>query len=184
MALIDRVKERIESDLLDDELQRLIDEANQEVLDRWGPHSQAGSPITVVVRGESRYVDLPRPLDTAQSVTVLERWDRWLEQTTTLAANDYRVLHDGHTLERLRTGTNPPKFGWARWGHRVDVTYVPRNDGNQREEVIVKLVQLAVEFQGVDRRRVGDTDQQSADYVEEREKLLESLAPRRGLLVR
>lgn len=182
MPLIDRVKERIETDLSDAELQRLIDEANQEVIDRHGAHANSAAPITVALEGDREALSLARPIDSAQTVTITEyvaNPPTGVETATVLAASDWRSWHGGRTLQRLASGTNSR----TRWGTRVSITYTPKNDGNQRDEVIIKLVQLTIEFEGVSERTVGDTRQRHADFQTERERLLRSLEPRKGLLI-
>lgn len=165
----------------------MIDEANGEIVARWGPHANPISPITVTVDGRRRYLDLPRPIDTTQTVTIIEtrRWyDGWYgfggADAVTLAVSDYIVSNGGRTLERLNSGTNP----WWRWGTTVQITYVPVADGNQRQEVIIKLVQLAVAFDGNSSTRVGDVTESKFSYQAQRDKLLNSLKPRKGLLFR
>lgn len=188
MALIDRVQARIETDLTADELQRLVDEALAAIEERWGPVSDPAAPLIVTLEGSRHKLDIVRPIDAAQAIAVVEFvGTAYGETQTTLAASDYRVTNGGRTLERLHTGTNPR----SRWGHRVNVTYVPVNDGNQRQEVVVKLVQLAVEYEGVASRRVGDTQTSHTAgaqaggliYTQERERLIASLSPRKGLLI-
>ena len=189
MALLDRVQARVETDLDPEELQRLIDEALSEIEDRFGPIADPANPITVTRDGDRRRLDLARPIDADHDIEVAEHVSSWGtgETTTELAADDFRLRNGGRTLERLATGTNAR----TRWGTRVDVTYVPVNDGNQRQEVTIKLVQLAVEYEGVAIRRVGDTATTHTSgaaagnliYGQEREKLLQSLAPRGGMLI-
>lgn len=182
MPLIDRVKERVEHALTDPELQRFIDEANQEIIDRWGANADPALPITVTLDGDRQVLSLPRPVDSAHPVAITEYVSGHpvgAETATTLAADDWRPWHGGRTLQRLAGGTNAR----SRWGDRIAITYTPRNDGNQRQEVIIKLVQLAVEYQGVSERTVGDHRQKNADYQTERERLIGSLAPRGGLLL-
>lgn len=188
--LLDRVKARVDTDLADPELQLLIDEALQEIEDRYGPPSDPNAPITVQLEGRRNTLSLARPIDTAEPVVVTEYitylWDfLGSEETTVLDADDYRVWHSGRTLERLRTGTNPR---WL-WGSRVEVEYTPKNDGNQRQEVTIKLVELAVTHQGGLRSiKVGDYSKTWAGdeqgYQRERASLLNSLAPRSGLMFR
>jgi hypothetical protein len=192
VTLLDRVKERTDSDLGDPELQRLVDEALKTVLDRFGPNADTSSPITVMLEGRRRMLDLARPIDLVQPVTIVEsvKWgelaldDDWSfagEDTTTLTSTDWRAWHEGRSLERLPTG---PNSRWL-WGSRVVITYVPQNDGNARQEVIIKLVQLDLNYGGgLNSQSIGDTSLNFLDYDGERERLLRSLAPRKGLFVR
>lgn len=181
MALIDRVKERVETDLTDAELASIIAEAQAEIRQRWGPDADSASPITVTTPGGDHALNLYRPLDAEEAIVVAETVSGGVsgETTTTLAADDYRVWYGGRALERLAGGTNSR----SRWGDRVAVTYTPVDDTPQREEVVIKLVQLAVEYEGLDRRSVGDTTADHLDYPAEREKLIASLSPRKGLLI-
>jgi hypothetical protein len=184
---LERVQERVESDFTPEELQRLIDEANQEIIDRYGEHTDPPTPITVQIEGCRRKVGLIRPLDVAATpAPVVKEYtgsEGLGEVETTLADDDYRVWNDGRTLERISSGTNPGLTANGYWGHRVQITYMPQNDGNQRQEVIIKLCQLAVEYKGVWGRAVGDVDNEYYTYTQERERLLRSLSPRKGLMI-
>ena len=176
MALLDRVKERVETDLTDIELQAMIDEVVAEIDDRFGPNVE----ITVHV-GEHReldgdrvYLTVDRRIDQAQPLTIVEI-DRSAE--TTLAADDYRVRDRGLTLERLTDGTNSRSF----WQRLVRITYTPVSDAKQREEVAIGIVQLEVQYRGLASERAGDWQASYPDAAADREKALMSLAPRRGL---
>jgi hypothetical protein len=204
MALLETVKDRIESDLSDPDLNGLISEAQSAIAERFGPPRDPEAPITVLRDGLRRKIDLIRPLDAAETFTVTELWapipdvfspddDEDLTfgvspQPLVLATNDVRIWHGGRTLERLLTGTNPRR----EWAPIVQVTYVPLDDQLRRDEVAVKLVVLAASYEGISERQVGDvrtihTANRSGSptgYAEERERLLASLEPRRGLLIR
>jgi hypothetical protein len=175
VALIDRVKERIEHDLSDVELQALIDEATAEIDERYGDAADPATPIAVLLDGGGRSVFPNRPIDVDEAVEVVETV---VTTETTLAADDYRVWHGGRRLERLNTGTNPRPC----WGHPVEITYVPVADSDQRDEIVIKLVQLSIEYEGVSSERVGDTSTNYRDYTTERERLLASLAPNKFLI--
>jgi hypothetical protein len=186
MALLDRVKERVEQDLSDGELEALIGEAQAAIEARYG--LPAGAPITVTLEGHRKRLDLARPAEQAEAIAVTEYLSD--NTPTVLASNDFRVWNGGRTLQRLRTGTHP-RF---RWPSRVDVEYVPVDDTAQRDEVTIKLVQLAVEYEGVAERTVGDVRTvhhrstagagTATGYTEERDRLLASLEPRPGIFLR
>ena len=173
MALLDRVKERTETDLTDGELTSLIAEAQAEIRERYGPDRSVAAPIAVSVDGGSPLLNLTRPLDAAQTVSVVEYVGYGFDapSQTTLAADDYRVRNGGRSLLRLSDGTNAR----SSWGDRVVVTYVPVDDQPQRDEVTIKLVILALQYEGVERRHVGDVTTDHSDYQRERERLLGSL---------
>lgn len=191
------VRARFETDLPDEALQALIDEATSDIESRFGPYRDAENPITVTIEGRRRRLDLLRPLDAteAESIIIVEHHSAWgfSETEQTLTADDYRIWNGGRTLERIRTGTHPRHH----WPDRVDVTYVPVDDTLKRDEVAVKLVILGLNYQGVIDQQIGDTKttygQRSAGqnpgqsplfYNVERDNLLKTLQPRSGLLLR
>ncbi|MFQ5775859.1 MAG: hypothetical protein ACE5GS_15155 [Kiloniellaceae bacterium] len=171
MSLIDRVHERVETDLSDDELQAMIDEVAAELDRRYGANAAA----TRILRGGTRLLSVWRPIDEGQPVTVIEIDAAGVE--TTLAAADYRVLDGGRTLERLNTGPN----GRTTWDRLVKITATPISDLKQREEVIVRVVQLEVQARGLTGERAGDWQASYPDLAAAREAALNSLASRRGL---
>ncbi len=75
-----------------------------------------------------------------------------------------------YTDHACRCGRAASRPGSAR------ITYTPTNDGNARQENCIRLVQLAVTFNGIQRERVGEVDLQFPDYCEQRERLLASLS--------
>lgn len=181
--ILDRVKERTETDLSDTELQLMIDEINQEIINRFGPHPDPANPITVWKEGNRELIVLDKPMDTTQPITITEFYDWWGiggESSFTLDASDYRIWEPWHTtIQRWWGGT--AFFPRRLWGDRVQITYTPIDDGNQREEVIIKIVALGIEYDAFLDTKVGDYGTTKNNYQDEREKLLQSLAPRRGL---
>lgn len=176
MALLDRVKERIETDLSDAELQSMIDAVGAEIERRHGPLGV----IAVVRDGGTGIVRLQRPLDEGAGVSVVEiepgNQDGAASRTT-LGADDYRILNRGRLLERLIDGGNGRKV----WAPRVEVTYTPTADTEQREELTIKLVQLDVQYRGLSMERAGDWQANYPDAAAARETLLQSLSPRSKL---
>jgi hypothetical protein len=178
MALLDRVKERIETDLSDTELQSMIDEVTAEIERRFG----AAAAITVHRGGGTATIRLVRKLDTAEAVAVVE-----IEPANTgdaanrtaLSADDYRVLHGGLTLERLIDGTNGRIF----WAPLVEVTYTPVARAMQRDEIVIEVVQLQVQDRGLTSERAGDWSATSRDTQAARERLIASLAPGGGMVL-
>lgn len=206
----DQIRDRFETDASDDTLSALIEEAVEEIEDRYGPYRDPDSPLVVLLpsRGRRR-LDIPRPIDTSQPIQITEwlvaDWedvmfadayeDSWVDVGETehvLDDTDYRVWNRGRTLERLYTGAWPRVF----WGSRVQVTYQPVDDTAKRDEVAVKLVILALQYQGSVSQRAGDVQTQFSStrastpgqspllYSDERDALLRRLAPRRGMLLR
>jgi hypothetical protein len=202
------IRDRVETDASDATIQALIDEAAGEIISRYGPYRNVAEPITVDVAGRRRRLDVWRPIDTGQTVSIVEHWvaddqdvfsasdyEGWLpdtgETTTGLDSTDFRIWNGGRTVERLYTGTHPMVY----WGSRVEITYVPVDDTKQRDEVVRKLAIIGLAYQGLISQQVGDVQfmfgLRSASgggspliYVDERERLLSSLQPRKGLMLR
>ncbi|MEO0589111.1 MAG: hypothetical protein AAFZ11_00975 [Pseudomonadota bacterium] len=187
MALIDRVKDRTGSDLSDSELQAMIDAIAAELDARFGSISEMTATIGDLDNPGSRFLRTLRlvlPADTAQSITITERCpgnSGLASDETTLAADDFRVLHGGRTLQRLLGGTNPREF----WAPIVDVTYTPIGNAAQREEVTIKLIQLDLSYRGGLRsEKAGDYSfTLSGDMATDREAILKTLGDRRGMVM-
>lgn len=169
MAVLDRVKERAETDLSDAELEAIIADAEAAIVERFG---LAGEEISVTRAGRRRSLDFPRPIDPEASLEVAEIAPGETTSTEVEPAG-YRLVNGGRTLERVG----------RLWGFMVAVTYSPVDDSPQREEVAVKLALAAIAYEAVSSRSVGDVNTNNVDYAAEREAILAGLQPRRGLFV-
>lgn len=185
---IPAVRDRKETDMSDDTIQALIDTAEADIVARYGPYAQ-DTPITIQRFGHCKTINIERPID---SGTVIEITETAGTAETTLDDDDYRLWTGGRWLERLHTGTNPRH----RWPELVAVTYTPIDDTIERTEVACKLVILSIEYEGVIEATAGDTaithgtrstgsgGESPLLFVEERERLLESLMPRGQVMLR
>ena len=173
--MLARLKARFETDIADAELQNILDNVNEDVLNQWGSHSDSGTPLTVLLVGGANAIFLDRPIQVITSVTeTVSGTGGFGETSTVLAADDFRIWFDGRALTRLVTGTNSR----PTWGDRVSVLYVPQDDNNQRQEVILKVAILDLQFTGVKQERIGDYSATYYDHQEERQKLINSLRPK------
>jgi hypothetical protein len=189
MALIDRIKERTGTDLSDSELTAMIAGIAAEIDGRFGPAGE----ITVTIGDPldrhrwKQTLSLARPLDEAEDVTIVELEPGNIgagSAEVTLEAGDYRVLHSGRTLQRLSDGPH----GHTWWAPMVTITYTPIGDAAARDEVTIKLIQLDLSYRGlIKSERAGDYQWagsvSSDSYAAEREKLLDSLGGRGGLVM-
>lgn len=165
------LRQHLETDLKDPALQRLLDDADAAIIDRYGPH--AGN-ITVDLEGAQKLLFLDRPATAI--VTVSEYAIRDDNVPLVLAANDYRSLFGGHSLERLTTGTNARTM----WGERVTVLYSPTDEAAKRTMIEIDLATLAANMKiGVTLESIGDYQARYADYTAERERILQRLSRRR-----
>jgi hypothetical protein len=145
-----------------------------DITDRFGP---VGEPIEYPARGETRRIDLPRPADVEEDISIVETVGT---TDTTLEPDDFRIWNGGRTIERLRTGTNQ-RF-W--FGTTCVITYTPVDDSKQRDEAAIKLAILNLQYSGLASEQIGDERMTKVDYEEERNKVLATLQPRGGLFLR
>lgn len=179
MALVDRVKARVATDIGDTELQSMIDAAMALLVERHGPASGA---ITVNKRGGQAVLMMARPIDTGETVTITEHDPRETgaaEDGTVLAASDYRIIHNGRAIERLTGGTN---FR-IEWGPLVTITYTVKDRTSAYEEAVIGLVAIGLRERGVTSEKAGDWSASYGDAEEEREKIIARLGQRNGMVM-
>ena len=187
MALIDRVKERTGSDLSDAELQAMIDAIAAEIAARFGPAGEITVEIgdlTDPYRRGSRSLRLVRPIDTSETLAITEidpHHTGLAPDETALAANDYRILHGGRTLQRLAGGTHGRNY----WAPLTRVTYTPADiDSAARDEATIRLIALDLSSRGLLKsERAGDHSYTLGDATAEREAILASLSSRSGMVL-
>lgn len=101
-----------------------------------------------------------------------------IEHELTLAADDYELRSSGQMLYRLNTGTNPRRSWRAA---RIDVTYSPYLNDDDRDRVAVELVKLDLNYSpGLTAQEIGDWSEQYArndlfNYQTERAAILATL---------
>lgn len=173
---VDELRKHVNSDLVDDALQRLLDAAEEAIVDRAG----APGARTEIVGGGSRFISVARPISAVTSVT-----EAWLETSTTLSADDYLIRSGDLLIERLNTGTNPRRT----WYGDVTVVYTPVDDTETREAVQIDLVKLALAYSPLlTGQQIGSWSEQYAansawNNLEERESILSRLSHGRGMVV-
>lgn len=178
MTLVDRLRARFETDLLDDELQAVLDSERAAIVARYGPDAESG-PMTLDFNTGGSVLLFHRPADETEAVAIEEFGQA---TSTTLADDDWRIEVGGRLLRRLSTGTNPR---W-QWGPLTRVTYTPVSDTAERDEITLKLAILTLTWQGlVKSETVGDAITSGAvtpdAWQRERELLLRSLGAYAGV---
>ena len=164
MALLTtaQLRDSFETDLVDDAIQRLLDDAESEIDELHGGLTSQSE----TEQGLSRSVFASREINTITSVT------EWINNASTvLTVSDYRQIGT-RELRRLADGTN----GRTRWGDEVVMVYVPTSDANQRTRVQLDLAKLAIQYQGTTRSKAGaDLQFDFPDYEKERQAILSRL---------
>jgi len=168
MALLSpaEVREHVETDISDPALSRLINDAEAEIIRRYGDHTTEIEKIF----GGGHFIVLSRPADTITSITEI-LWGVFGGTTLDLAADDYQVWPDKRRIERLSDGTNPRPI----WGDVIEVDYTPVDESAQRKRVVIDLVKLALEYRGVKSEGIGDYKVTLGEYEDERRKILNRL---------
>ncbi len=170
----DQIRTHVETDMVDTAVNRLIDDAESEMVRLYGPHVDDITEIHTPGPGQ-KYLFTKRPIDEVTSVT---------ELTTTYAgetdlvlddADDY-VLEGKTQLRRLGTGTNPSTM----WAAHVTVEYTPVDDTTRRERVLIDLVKLAVRFEGVQASSGAGVSITHVDYDAQRSCILARLGSLSG----
>lgn len=165
MALIDRVKERTKAELSDAEIGEMINEALEAIEERYGEPAQ---PVTERLGGGSVSIFTAQPIDQSADIIVAESV---FDEETELLVSDFQIGGGGRRIERLDSGTNPR----STWGDSVVITYTPRSDQKRRDEVVIKLVMLGIEYEGVKSANTDGYSSSHLDYQTERERLIASL---------
>lgn len=172
MLDVDGLRGHVTTDLDDEALGLLLDAA-YEAIDAYAGTGAAGdypaSLTELISPGPGDLLMLSRPAAGITSV---------IECDSTLAADDYELI-GAQMLRRLTTGTHPS----SRWRGRVQPTYEPKADENERDRVAIALVNLDVNHSpGLVSEKLGDwaeTHASGADgsYAAQRADILASLHP-------
>lgn len=172
MALtLSDLRARVETDLDDATLQRILDAAEQEVVRHAG--AKASEIETISAAGTAWLALVRRHLAVS---SIKERRSLYGDQVT-LSANDWREAGD-YKLLRLPTGDNPA----STWGCEVVVTYAPEIDEQQRNRIILDLCQMDVDFRSYETEGIGDWSGSQADYQARRFALLGQIHEGRSLV--
>lgn len=191
MALLDRIKERSGSDLSDQELESIILAIGAELDARLGPVGPVTKELGDPSDPHSRFnhsLRVSPPIDMSAGgadVTIIEldpgnSGDPAAE--IILLQGDYRVLHDGRTIQRLTSGPN----GRSYWAPMVRVTYTPAGTSQPaRDEALIKIAMIDLSYRGgLKSERAGDYSMTlSGDPVADREAVIAGLIPASGFLL-
>jgi hypothetical protein len=168
LLTVAQMRQHVETGLVDEALQRHIDDADEEIIDAAGEIDEQVDTMENAQLSTQLY--LSRRASAVVSVVEEIAYDQ-----TTLAADDYRLGGGGVLIQRLEDGTNPR----GTWGETVTVTYVPVDRSRRRVGVLIDLVKLAVQYSGLKSESIGDYSSTSTDYEQERQRILSRL--REGL---
>lgn len=167
MALltVTEVRDHVEADINDTALGRLVDNADQEIIDRLG----ALATQTWVDQGGRLILHLPR-----KATSITSAVERLLETDYTLAASDYELLGDGYQVQR-KQGSGYP---YQNWRGRVTIVFVPSDETVARKKLLVDLVKLDVQYDALRGSSLGDVSRTNLDHAAERNALFQQLMTR------
>ena len=161
---VDDLRLRIETDLDDTTLERILDAAVESVERSAG---KADSEVDTREAFAAPFVVLSRRKTAIVSITERRRFS---SDEVTLSANDYREVGD-YKLFRTSDGDNPS----TGWGSEVVVTYTPEVDEDVRDRVTLDLCQVDIEFRAYDREESGDWEGEQKDYKARRRELFRQI---------
>ena len=163
------LREHVETDLSDDALQRLLDDAEAAVDKKAGELTTETDTYEGEILATALF--LSRKASSITTVTEeLKDIDGGYEETI-LSENDFKLRYGGRQMERLPDGDHPRRT----WGDVVTVVYTPLDETAERTRVIIDLTRLAVQYNALKSEGVGDYKSASVDYEAEREKILSRL---------
>lgn len=158
---IQDLRARVETDLDDPTLQRILD-AGVKAIERAA--GSATEEVETRVCTNSAFIATTRPV---VSVTSVEEYRRVRSDPVTLSANDYRLVGE-YRLLRLTDGDN----GAPWWGQQVTLTYIPEVDEEVRDRVTLDIAQVDIEFRAYEREKSGDWEGEQKEYKARRRALL------------
>lgn len=161
---IANVQSRVETDLDDTTLQRILDAA---VLAIERVAGNADVEVSTFVDARNETFSIHRP---ATSITSIIERRRRTSVAVTLATDDYRQLGD-YGFYRRQDGTNPARL----WGDEVEITFVPRVDVAIRDNVTTELCLVDIEFRAYDAEKSGDWSGSQKDWMARRRGLLDQV---------
>ncbi len=161
---VDEVREHVESDLTDTALTRLIEDADAEIIARLGAVATATE-----VRSGDGLTRLPLNRVATAVTSVVMR----VGQTDyALGTDDYVLVYNGRMIERRQGSTYPDLI----WHGTMTVVYVPRDETTRRTRLLIDLVKLAVNYDGMKSADIGDARTSPLDYKTERDNLFAPFA--------
>lgn len=167
---VNELREHVETGLVDDALTRLIENADQEIIDRLG----ALASHTEVIQGDG----LSSLLLARKASAITSATERILDENYVLAASDFTLMSDGYALRRAQ-GASYPALAWRG---TVTVVYVPfggvAGELAARKKLLVDLVKLDVEYDAKRSDSIGDTSRTSLDHSQERMSLFKQMRNR------
>lgn len=171
---VDQLRLRVETDLDDDTLQRILD-ANVKAIARAAGSATAESEYQDGTNSD--WISVLRPV--SEVVSIIERRRSHSSDPVTLSANDYRLVGPYRFL-RLTDGDNPARC----WGAEVQFNYTPEVDTAVRDRVALDLSQVDVEYRPFHEEKVGKGEWEGkADWSKQRRELLAQVREGRSLIV-
>lgn len=159
----DDVREHITTDLSNDALTRLLEEAEGLVAARLGGTDDR----TELLRAHGDLLMLARPAASITSIIECEG-----PNEVTLASDDYSLEPGGTLLRRIHSGTHPSYW----WRGRNRVTYTPLAPA-PTVSVVLDLIRLAMTERGLASQTIGTWSESYDDtpIEEQREAILAQL---------
>jgi hypothetical protein len=163
------VKAQVKTSFTDATVVGIINDLDRQLTEHVGPRSGVGYKLDLEPY-LATVLALPRPAATI--TTAVEYTDSGSDPTkTTLQGDDYELNATADELRRLSSGTNAR----STWGWHVELTYDPVDDEVRRNQVLIQLCRLEINYRSSTAESVGDFSRSLADYERERTRLMRRL---------
>lgn len=138
---IQQIRDALETGLPDTALEVLVDEADQQITSRYGPHSGE------VIETTTPHLDLVFLGRQSASISEVRQFELYELPAAgeEVAASSYRVLNNGWVLSRP-----------LLWRPQVQVTFTPADTSGLRKGVLLDLVRLALAYDAYASSSVGN----------------------------
>lgn len=160
---VDDLLARVETDLDNDTLQRILDAAVESV------ERSAGKAAVEVETHEAFCADFIVLSRRKTDITSITERRLFSSDAVTLSANDYREVGD-YKIMRRSDGDNPV----AGWGSEVVVTFTPEVDADVRDRVTLDLCQIDINYAVYSDEKTGNWSGK-ADWKKERAALFRQI---------
>ena len=138
-------------------LQALIDSADLDIRRLYGPHTGSRTEQLLSSGIKAWFSRI------AETITLVTEGS----DNTVVGDDEYTVFNNGRSVG---------KDDNSAWLEPVTATYTPFDDLETRRAVLVDMVTLALQYEGIRWRGVGGLQAQHVNHKEERENLLSRLA--------
>ena len=167
----DDVVSFLETDKIDSEVEILIDSADKAIRDVYGPHVDGNRDVRL---SDTYGFEVILPYPPAAMIAEIREYsnDELSSAAEVVPEDEYELENGGRIVRR------PEKA----FGQRLIVSYTPVDDSSERKHILVDLIRLADQYEGVKMEEIGagqssGVSTEHLDYVVEWNRILNRMRP-------